>query len=73
MKNMQMMNSPYMKSEWGRVKIMVKARFSKLPDETIESLRGNLDRLSGTLQSIYGYEKEQADRELADVKASLQF
>ncbi len=50
---------------------MVKARFSELPDETIDSLRGNLDRLSAKLQSTYGYEKERADRELADVKASL--
>ena len=71
MKDIQRMNSPYMRSEWTRVRIMVKARFSKLPDETIDSLRGNLDRLSARLQATYGFEKERADRELADVKASL--
>lgn len=71
MRNMRMMNMAETISEWKRTKIMVKARFAKLSDESIESLRGNLDRLSATLQKTYGFAKERADQELADVKASL--
>ncbi len=71
MSNMRMMNNAETKSEWNRIKIMVKARFSELSDESIDSLRGNLDKLSARLQSTYGYPKEQADKELAGVKASL--
>lgn len=73
MHNMRMMNNAETKSEWNRIRIMVKARFAKLSEESIDSLRGNLDKLPARLQSTYGFAKERADKELADVKASLAY
>ncbi len=53
------------------MKSKIKARFGKLSDESIESLKGNLEPLSSKLQSAYGYAREQADKESAGFKTSL--
>ncbi len=60
------------KRDWNEVKGKLKMRFGKLTDESVESLKGNLDLLSSKLQSVYGYAREQADKELAKFKASLE-
>ncbi len=65
------MNTETIKSDWTDMKSKIKARFGKLTDETIESLKGNLEPLSGKLQSAYGYAKEQADKEIVGFKSSL--
>lgn len=65
------MNTETIKSDWTKIKGKIKERFGKLTDESIESLKGNLDLLSAKLQSVYGYAKEQADREYSGFKASL--
>ena len=65
------MNTETTKQEWTKVKGKIKSRFSKLSDETVDSLKGNLDNLSSKLQSAYGYAKEQADREFQSFKATL--
>jgi uncharacterized protein YjbJ (UPF0337 family) len=65
------METQTVKSNWLDVKGKIKARFDKLSDETIESVKGNLDLLSSKLQSTYGYAKEQAEKEFAGFKESL--
>lgn len=54
------------------INTQIKNRFSKLSDESIASLKGNLDLLVAKLQTGYGYAKEQAEKELASFKASLE-
>lgn len=65
------MSTPTTKGDWSEIKVLLKARFEKLTDDTIDSLKGNLDQLSGKLQSVYGYAREQADKEFEGFKASL--
>ncbi|MBP7845733.1 MAG: general stress protein CsbD [Proteobacteria bacterium] len=65
------MDNNNLRKDWSEVKTKLKARFGKLTDETIDSLKGNLDTLSSKLQSTYGYAKEQADKEFAGFKDSL--
>jgi uncharacterized protein YjbJ (UPF0337 family) len=65
------MDNNNLRKDWSEVKTKLKARFGKLTDETIDSLKGNLDTLSSKLQSTYGYAKEQADKEFAGFKESL--
>lgn len=58
-------------NRWDQTKSLIKARFGKLTDSNIESVKSNLDLLSGKLQSVYGYAKEQAEREYKGFKATL--
>ncbi len=59
------------KENWSELKGKIKARFSKLSDDSIESAKGNLEMLTDKLQDAYGYAKEQASKELAGFKSSL--
>ena len=59
------------KGDWNEIKSKIKTRFGKLTDESIESVKGNLELLAAKLQTAYGYAREQADRELTSFKASL--
>jgi uncharacterized protein YjbJ (UPF0337 family) len=65
------MNTEVTKSDWTEIKTKIKARFDKLTDEHLEAMHENVDRLSAKLQSVYGYAKEHADKEIASFKASL--
>ncbi|MBP6218086.1 MAG: hypothetical protein KA436_05835 [Oligoflexales bacterium] len=59
------------KSDWTETRGKIKAKFGRLSDEAIDSLKGNLDLLSAKLQSVYGYAKEKADSELVALKGSM--
>lgn len=65
------MNTDTIKGDWTETKAKIKARWGKFTDDGIESLKGNMEQLSGQLQKLYGYAKEQADREYTEFKASL--
>lgn len=65
------METQTVKSNWNDIKGKIKTRFGKLSDETIESVKGNLDLLVSKLQTTYGYAKEQSEKEFAEFKASL--
>jgi uncharacterized protein YjbJ (UPF0337 family) len=59
------------KNDWSEIRGKIKARFGKLTDENIDSMKGSLDQLSSRLQSAYGYAKEQADKESTSFTTSL--
>lgn len=65
------MENQTIKNDWDEVKGKIKARFNKLNDDAIESVKGNLELLTGKLQGAYGYAKEQAEKELNSFKESL--
>lgn len=66
-----MNTTPTSTNNWTETKSKIKAKFGKLTDANIDLLNGNLEPLSGQLQSTYGYAKEQADKESASFKSSL--
>jgi uncharacterized protein YjbJ (UPF0337 family) len=59
------------KDNWIEIKGRIRDRFGKLTEESVESLKGNLDLLAIKLQTTYGYAKEQANKELAVFKLYL--
>ncbi len=65
------MNNETTKQNWSEIKSQIKSRFGKLTDESIESAKENLDLLTSKLQSAYGYAKDQAEKELANFKKTL--
>jgi uncharacterized protein YjbJ (UPF0337 family) len=44
----------------------VKEKWRKLTDDDLEMIGGRMDQLAGKLQERYGYERAQAEKELAD-------
>ena len=58
------MNEDIIKGKWKEVKGKLKQHWSKLTDDQIGRMEGNFTELSGTLQKHYGYQKDQAEKEI---------
>jgi uncharacterized protein YjbJ (UPF0337 family) len=59
------------KGDWKQLKGKVKEKWGKLPDDDLTTIAGKRDQLIGKLQQRYGYEKEQAQRELDEFADKL--
>ena len=58
------MNWDEMKGNWKQFKGKVKQQWGKLTDDDLVRVDGKREELVGRIQERYGYEKEQAEREL---------
>jgi uncharacterized protein YjbJ (UPF0337 family) len=58
------MNRGMIEGHWDEMKNMVKARWGKLTDEDLNKIAGKREKLIGRLQAAYGYDKNEAEREL---------
>ncbi len=50
--------------KWKEVKGKLKQQWGKLTDDDISKMEGSYDELEGILQKNYGYQKEQAKKEI---------
>lgn len=57
------MNNDIIKGKWHQIKGRVKQQWSKLTDNDVTRIEGNLEHASGVIQERYGHSKEQAQRE----------
>ena len=51
---------------WKQIKGKVKEQWGKLTDDDLDTIDGKQDQLEGKLQQRYGYQKDQAKKELND-------
>jgi len=58
------MNKDIIKGNWKEVKGKLKQQWGKLTDDTISKMSGTYDELEGHLQKAYGYERDQAKKEI---------
>ena len=58
------MNRDIIEGNWKELKGTVKERWGKLTDDDLDKIAGKRDKLIGSLQKAYGYQKEDAEREL---------
>lgn len=58
------MNKDIVKGHWKEIKGQLKQQWGKLTDDNIDQMEGSYEELSGILQKNYGYQKDQADREI---------
>ena len=61
------MNWDQVEGKWKEVKGRFREKFGKLTDDDLEVIGGKKDQLIGRLQQCYGYDKEEAEREVDDV------
>lgn len=65
------MNARDVKKSWEALRDAVQKRWDKLTCEELDQIEGNYDRLIGRLQEAYGLNLIQAERELAEFRATL--
>jgi len=65
------MNWNEIAGSWKQLVGKVKEKWGKLTDDDLTAVAGKRDQLAGRLQERYGYEKEQAERELDEFVRTL--
>ena len=65
------MNQDQLQGKWKQLRGSVKQKWGKLTDDDLTAIGGKRDELVGRLQQRYGYEKDQAERELDAFTRSL--
>ncbi len=58
------MNEDIFKGKWHEIKGKVKQQWGKLTDDDITQMKGTQEELQGILQKKYGYQKEEAEKEV---------
>ena len=59
-----MMNTDIIKGQWHVIKGKLKEQWGMLTDDEIMQMEGNSEELAGVLQKAYGYEKDEAQKEI---------
>jgi uncharacterized protein YjbJ (UPF0337 family) len=59
-------NWDIIKGKWNQIKGDARIQWGKLTDDDMERIGGNKDKLVGTLQERYGWDKEEAERRADD-------
>lgn len=58
------MNRDQLEGNWKQLKGKVQQQWGKLTDDDIDRVDGKSEELVGRIQERYGWEKEQAEKEL---------
>jgi uncharacterized protein YjbJ (UPF0337 family) len=58
------MNWDQVKDNWKQMQGKIKEKWGKLTDDDLKVIGGMKDQLIGKLQERYGYQKEQAEKEV---------
>jgi len=66
------MNQDVIQGQWQQLKGSLKAKWGKLTDDDLSRAQGNHQYLVGRLQERYGWQKEQAEREIREFERGLQ-
>jgi uncharacterized protein YjbJ (UPF0337 family) len=58
------MNQDVLAGKWKQMRGQVKQWWGKLTDDDLDRIDGAMDKLTGTLQERYGWQREQVEREI---------
>lgn len=65
------MNQDIIQGKWTQIKGSLKAKWGKLTDDDLSRIDGNAEYLVGKLQERYGYQRDQAQREVHEFEKTL--
>lgn len=60
------MNEDIVKGKWKELRGKVRERWGKVTGDDVDRLEGTADELIGLLQQRYGYERQQAQKEVRE-------
>jgi uncharacterized protein YjbJ (UPF0337 family) len=63
------MNKDILKGKWLQMKGDVRKMWGQLTDDDLDQIQGDSEKFIGKLQERYGYNREQAEREVNDFMA----
>lgn len=66
------MNTQAIEKNWSELKGKIKTQWSKINDDQIESVRKDFNQLSARIQTAYGVAKEDAEKQYADFKKTIE-
>jgi uncharacterized protein YjbJ (UPF0337 family) len=58
------MNKDIIEGKWNEIKGQVKQKWGKITDNDITQMKGSYQELTGHIQKAYGYQKDQAEKEV---------
>jgi uncharacterized protein YjbJ (UPF0337 family) len=61
-----LMNEDILKGKWRQLKGEVKSQWGKLTDDDLDRAEGDAEKLIGRVQERYGYQRDEAKREVDD-------
>ena len=61
------MNADTLKGQWKQLMGAVKAQWGRLTDDDLTTIDGDLDRLLGRIQELYGEARETVHAKLAEI------
>ncbi len=61
------MSSNILKAQWKQLRGEIKKHWGELTDDDLDQVEGEWDKFIGLLQEKYGYTKEKAEAEIADL------
>jgi uncharacterized protein YjbJ (UPF0337 family) len=65
------MNWDVLKGQWKQMTGKLKAKWGKLTDDDLTTIGGKKDEFLGKLQERYGYQKDQAEKEVDEFLHSM--
>jgi uncharacterized protein YjbJ (UPF0337 family) len=60
------MNTDILKGNWKQFRGEIQKQWGKLTNDDLDVINGEYDKLVGRVQERYGWEREQAEREVND-------
>lgn len=60
------MNWDRIEGNWKQFKGKVKEQWGELTDDDLDRIEGKRDQLIGSIQKAYGYEKDEAERQVTE-------
>jgi uncharacterized protein YjbJ (UPF0337 family) len=60
------MNKDILKGKWMQMRGDLRKQWGKLTDSDMDQIQGDAEKFIGKLQERYGYNREQAEKELND-------
>jgi uncharacterized protein YjbJ (UPF0337 family)/ElaB/YqjD/DUF883 family membrane-anchored ribosome-binding protein len=64
--NKMALNKDSLRGQWNQVKGDIKSKWGQLTDDDLTRVEGDYEKLVGSLQTRYGYERARAEREVND-------
>ena len=58
------MNEDILKGHWHELKGKIRQQWNKITEDQVGEMKGSYEELSGILQKNYGYQKEEAKKEI---------
>lgn len=67
------MNKDIIKGNWEQLKGKIKMQWGKLTDNDVTTINGSHEILQGKLRELYGYQKEEAEKQIDEFLCHYKF